>query len=59
MGTGETKAVFAVLHQLKEVTSHKIFHTANQEVISLTILFSADLPIDLRLVLHLTNKSSD
>ena len=58
MGTGETMEIFLVLHRLKEETSHKITPTANQEVINLTTLLSADLTTDLRLVLHLTNTSS-
>ena len=37
-----------VLQRLKGETFHKMVHTASQEVISLTILFSADLTIDLR-----------
>ena len=57
MEIGETMEDFLVPHRSKGETSHKIIHTANQEVISLTILLSADLTIDLRLVLHLTNKS--
>ena len=57
MGTGETMEIFSVLHQLKGEASDKINHIANQGEINLTNLFSADLAIDLRLVLHLTNKS--
>ena len=58
MGTGETMGTFLVLHGLKGETSHKITPIANQEVISLTSLLSADLTIDLRPVLHIINKSS-
>ena len=47
MGAGEAMEIFPVLRQLKEEIYHKIFHTANREVISLTILPSADLTIDL------------
>ena len=57
MGTGETMEVFSVLHRLKGETSHKINPFANQEVISLTTLLSANLTIDLRLVLRPLNKS--
>ena len=58
MGTGETMENFLVLRRLKGETSHKFMHTANQEVINLTVLPSADLTIDLRLVLRLTNNNS-
>ena len=54
---GETLEFFLVFHRLKGETSHKIFHTANQEVINLTILLSGDLKINLRLVLHVTNNN--
>ena len=57
MVTGETMEFFLVLHQLKEETSHKITLIINQEVINLTTVCSADLTIDRRLVLHLTNKN--
>ena len=57
MGTGETMEIFLVLHRLKEETSHKLTPIANQEVISLITLRSADLITDLRLVLHPMNKS--
>ena len=57
METGETMEIFLVLHRLRGEAFHKKIHTANQEVISLTILFSADLTIDLRLVLNVTNKN--
>ena len=57
MVTGETMENFPVLHRHKVDTSHKIIHTANQQVINLTILPSADLTIDLRLVLHPRNKN--
>ena len=55
MGTGETIEVFPVLHRLKGETSHKIFLIANQDVISLTTLLSADQTINLRLVLRPMN----
>ena len=58
MGTGETMEIFLVLHRFKEATSYKTTPIANQEVINLTTLLSADLTTDLRLVLHLTNTSS-
>ena len=57
MGTGETTEIFLVPHRLKEETSHKITPIANQEVINLTILHSADLTIDLRLALRPMNKN--
>ena len=56
--TGKTMEIFLVLHRPKGETSHKIFPIANQEVINLTSLLSADLTTDLRLVLHLTNRNS-
>ena len=56
LGTSETMEDFLVLHRLKGEISHKISHTANQEVINLTILLSADLTIDLQPALHPTNK---
>ena len=58
METGETLELFLVLHRLKGETSHKIFPTVNQEGIKLTTLPSADLIINPRLVLRLTNKNS-
>ena len=57
METGETLEIFLVLHRLLGEIYHKTIHTANQEVINLTILHSADLTIDLRLVSHLTSKN--
>ena len=56
-GTGETMGTSLVLHRLKGETIHKEVHTASQEVISQTILLSADLIIDLRPGLHPTNKN--
>ena len=56
MGTGETMEVFLVLQRLKEETSHKKTHTANQELINLTVLVSADLTTDLQSASHPTNK---
>ena len=44
--------IFPILHQIKGETPHKIIPIANQEVISLTTLLSADLTIDQRLVLR-------
>ena len=55
---GEIMGIFLVLHRLKGETSHRIIHIANQEVISPATLFSADLTIDRRLVLHPMNKNS-
>ena len=57
MGTVETMEIFPVLHRLKGETSHKMCRIANQEVISLRTLLSADLTIDLQLVLRPMNKS--
>ena len=54
---GEKMEDFLALHRLKGGTSHKIDSIANQEVINLTILPSADLTIDPPQVLHFTNKS--
>ena len=59
MGTGKTMETFLVLHQRKRETFHKIVHTTSQEVISLANPQSADLTIDLRLVLYPTNKTFD
>ena len=56
MGTDDTMAIFLILLRLKEETSHEITLTANQEVINLTTLRSADLTTDLRLVLRPKNK---
>ena len=58
MGTGETMETFHVLHRLQGEDSHKQIHTANQQLINPTTLPSADLTINLRLVLHRTNKFS-
>ena len=57
MGTGKTMGTSLVQHQLNGETFHKIVHAASQQVISLTILLSADLTIKLRLGLHPTNKN--
>ena len=57
METGEILETFLVIHQLKRETFHRIVQTASQEVISLKILLSADLTINLRLVLHPKNKN--
>ena len=56
METGETWELSLVLHRLKGKNFHKIIYTANQEAINLTILLSADLTTDLRLVSCLTSK---
>ena len=58
--TGETMAIFPVLHRLKGKTSHKVFHIVNQEVICPKSLLSADMTVDLRpktLVSRPTKKS--
>ena len=57
MGTGDTMETFLVPHRLKGETILKTVHTANQEVISPTILLFADLTIDLRLILRFTDKN--
>ena len=57
MVTDVTMEDFLVLHRLEGENFQQKFHTASQEVINLTIVLSADLTIDLRLVLRLTNKS--
>ena len=56
IGIGETMGISLVLHRLEGKTIRRIVQTANQEVISPTTLLSADLTIDLRLVLRPTNK---
>ena len=58
METGEKMETFFVLHGIKGESFHKIVHTASQVLISPKILLSADLTIDLRLFLRLTNKNS-
>ena len=50
METGETLKIFIVLHRLKGEISNSKNYTVNQEVINLTIFFSADLTIDRRVV---------
>ena len=57
MGTGEAMEIFLVLRRLKGETIRRIVQTANQEMIGPTTLPSADLIIDLRLVLRPTNKN--
>ena len=57
MGTGETMEIFLFLHRPKEENIRRIVHTANQELISRAILRSADLTIDLQLVLRPMNKN--
>ena len=57
METEEPLEKFLVLHRLTGETSHKKNHIDNRKVIKLTILLSADLTIDPRLVSHLTNKN--
>ena len=56
MGTGDQMETFLVLRPLKEETSHKTTPIANQEVINLLTLRSADLTIDRRLALHPMNR---
>ena len=58
MESGETMGTFLVLHRIQGETSYKIIHTANQELVNLTTLPSANLTTNQRLILHLTNKSS-
>ena len=57
MEIGETMEIFPVLRRLQGENSHKINHTANQEVINPTSLPSSDLTIDLRPGLHPMNKN--
>ena len=57
MGTGDTVETFLVPHRLKGETIRRTVRTANQEVINPTILLSADLTIDLPLVLTPANKN--
>ena len=56
METGGPMETFLAAHQIQVETSHKIIPTANQEEINLTTLHSADLTINLRLVLCPTNR---
>ena len=56
METGETMEDLLVPRRSKGETFHKIIHTSNQKVIDLTILPSADLTINLLVILRLTNK---
>ena len=58
MRIGETMEIFPGLSQIKEETSHKIFSIANQELTHLITLRSADLTIEVRLVLLPMNKNS-
>ena len=57
METGRPMETFLASHQIPEETSHKIIPTANQEVINLTTLRSADLTINLRLPLRPMNRN--
>ena len=57
METAGTMETFLVLRRLKEETSHNITPIANQEVINLTTLRSANLLIDLRLALRPMNRN--
>ena len=57
MGTGDTVETFLVPHRLKGENIRKTVHTAKQEMISPTILHSADLTTNLRLVSSPTNKN--
>ena len=56
-GSWRNTGFFFALHQLKGEVSHRKIHIAIQEKINLTILLSADLTIDRRVVPHLTNKN--
>ena len=55
--TGETMEDFLVPHQSKGEAFDKIIHNLNQEVIKLTVLPSADLTIDLWVILRPTDKN--
>ena len=57
MGTGQTMEIFLGLRRLKEDTSYKTTSIANQKLTNLITLRSADLTIELRLVLLPTNKN--
>ena len=56
MRTGEIVETFRVLHRLNGETFQKIIYAANQEVINLTNLPTANLTSDLRVVSRRTNK---
>ena len=56
MGTGETREIFLVFPQIQEETSRKTTPIANQEMINLTTLRSADLIFDLRQTLCPMNR---
>ena len=57
METGGIMETFLVFHQIQEETSHRIILIANQEVINLTTLHSADLTVNLRLTLRPMNRN--
>ena len=57
METGGKMETILFLHQIQEETSHKTIPIANQEVINPATSRSADLTIDLRLILRPMNKS--
>ena len=57
METGETMGTSFALYRLNGETFHKTVHTAKKEVISSTILFSADLTIKLRPGLYPKNEN--
>ena len=58
MGTGETMEIFLVLRRLKEETFRKKTSIANEDLTNLITLRSADLTVELRLVLLPMNKNS-
>ena len=57
METGGLMETFLVLHQIQEETSHKTTPIANQKMINLTTLCSADLTIDLQQTLRPMNRN--
>ena len=57
IGAGGTMETFFVLHRPQGENSHKALPIANQEVINLTTLRSADLTIDLRQALRPMNRN--
>ena len=57
MGTGDTMENFLIPHRFKGKTVRKTVQSGKQEVISPTILLSADLTLDLRLVSRPMNEN--
>ena len=57
MEAGETLEIFLVLHRLKGEIAHRTILTTNEELVNLTIVLSADLTINRRVVSDLTNRN--